>query len=100
MREFTIQDAGALAELLKSRGVMTEGEAGDFSAGLNEIRDSAAEIFEVLLLKLMHELETGSTDATDTVSAIREECSHIHYHVKDCKLPPDKDPWREILPTD
>lgn len=100
MREFTIQDAGALAELLKSRGLMTEGDAGDFSVGLNEIRDSAAEIFEVLLLKRIHELETGSADASDTVSAIREECSPIHYHVNDSKLPPDQGPWREILPKD
>lgn len=100
MREFTIQDAGALAGSLKSRGVMAEAKAGELSVGLNEIRDSADETFQVLLSKLIHELETGSSVAADTVSAIRQERSHIHYQVKDCKLPPDQDPWREVLPKD
>jgi hypothetical protein len=100
MREFTIQDASALARLLTSRGIMAEEEAGAFSVALNEIRDSATEIFEKYLPKLSEELTSNSDNVADIIFDIREECSHIHYHVKACKLSIDLDPWREILPKD
>jgi hypothetical protein len=98
MREFSIQNAVAMAKLLESRGLMTPKESGDFSVALNEIRDSVKKIFDDYLPRLVQELSFEHAGAADTVQDIREECSHIHYHVKDCKLPIEQDPWREILP--
>lgn len=100
MREFTIHEAMALAQLLNVGGVMPEQEAGALSSALNEIRNSASEIFDEYLPRLIEELEHKSDNAAETPYDVREACSHIHYQVKDCKLPADRDPWREIIPKD
>jgi hypothetical protein len=89
MREFTIKDRAALIELLKSRGVMSEGQADTFTHALLDIRESAIEIYDDYLPKLQRQLEIGASDVEETIWDIREACRHIDYHLKDAKLPPE-----------
>jgi hypothetical protein len=97
MREFSIKDSTALLKLLEANGVMKGEPAGCFTVALAEMRESTEKIFDVLLPKLCSQLESKSGDIEDTIWDIREECSHINYHVKDAKLPADVDPWTPIL---
>jgi hypothetical protein len=97
VRDFSIKDAIILSKLLEANDIMKGERAGEFTTALAEIRESAGEIFDVQLPKLCNQLESKSGDTEDTIRDIREECSHINYHVKEAKLPADVDPWTQIL---
>jgi hypothetical protein len=88
MRDFTIKDREALISLLKVRKVMTEEQADIFTLALVDIRESAVEIYDEYLPRLLEQLETNTGDVGDTIWDIREACRHIDYHLKDAKLPP------------
>jgi hypothetical protein len=97
VRDFSIKDATTLFKLLEANGIMKGEPAGEFTMALAEIRESVGKIFDVQLPRLCNQLESKSGDVEDTIRDIREECSHINYHVKEAKLPADADPWIHIL---
>jgi hypothetical protein len=88
MQDFTIRDFKALCDLLTEKKIMPRAEAEAFAHAMTDIRESAMEIYDEYLPRLMEQLRTGNGDVEDTIWDIREACRHIDYHLKDAKLPP------------
>jgi hypothetical protein len=88
MKSFSLEEFKELCELLTQRKVTWSRDAETFALAMTDIRQSAAEIYNEFLPKLMEQLRTDTSDVDDTISDIREACRHIDYHLKDAKLPP------------
>jgi len=88
MNAFGIRDFNELCELLTRKNVMGASEAETFALAMMDIRESAAEIYDEYLPKLIQQLRSDTGNVADTIWDIREACRHIDYHLKDAKLPP------------
>jgi hypothetical protein len=88
MKEFGIPDFKELCDLLIAKRGMPAPEAETFAHALLDVRESAVEIYDEFLPKLMEYLRTDTGDVEDAIWDIREACRHIDYHLKDAKLVP------------
>ncbi len=88
MKEFGIPDFKELCDLLIARRSMPAPDAEAFAHALMDVRESAVEIYDEFLPKLMEYLRTDTGDVEDAIWDIREACRHIDYHLKDAKLVP------------
>jgi|SRR6516164_3371445 hypothetical protein len=89
MREFRVEDANRLCDLLRSRKVLSEARANDTIGALSGLYERVAELFDKQIPALMEDL-ASSQDAQDKsiLEDIEFSCCRIHQHLYDGRLIP------------
>jgi hypothetical protein len=85
-KEKTVLEAKRLLNVLTSDDLMALEKAESVTHALVDIAESIAEVYEVLLPKLMSLEQSSKSARQEVLWEIREEFRHIEYHLNDAGL--------------
>jgi hypothetical protein len=88
MREFTVEDANNLYDLLTSRELLLSEQANDVVGALSGLYARTSELFDVELPRVIEAAATSPDVQKDVLEGVKSLCERIHQHLYDGGLIP------------